>query len=58
MHVPRQAKRICIIGAGPTGLAALKVISETNYFQLGTWSVTAFEARGDVGGVWYACSPT
>jgi len=44
---------IGIIGAGPVGLAALKTVLESPRFQAGKWDVVAFEARGNVGGVWY-----
>lgn len=51
-----SSKRICVIGAGPSGLAALKVISETSQCKAGLWSVVAFEARENIGGIWYAFS--
>ncbi|KAL4067704.1 hypothetical protein V8B97DRAFT_1866203 [Scleroderma yunnanense] len=57
MQVPQPTKRICIIGAGPSGLAALKVLSESTYCRSGTWTVTAFEAREDVGGIWLPALP-
>ncbi|KAG1812143.1 uncharacterized protein BJ212DRAFT_1465252 [Suillus subaureus] len=56
-HDPQCEKRICIIGAGPAGLAALKVISETAYFKSGKWSVIAYETREKVGGVWLPAPP-
>jgi len=43
---------IGIIGAGPAGLAALEVVLESVQFKAGKWDVAAFEARGNVGGVW------
>jgi cation diffusion facilitator CzcD-associated flavoprotein CzcO len=43
---------ICVIGSGAAGLAALKVISETPQVRAGLWSIVAFEARDNVGGVW------
>ena len=46
------SKRICVIGAGPAGLAALKYISQTSYIKTGSWSIVAFESRSKVGGVW------
>ncbi|KAL4067702.1 hypothetical protein V8B97DRAFT_1427837 [Scleroderma yunnanense] len=58
MQVPRPTKRICVIGAGPSGLAALKVLSESTYCRSGTWTVTTFEAREDVGGIWLPTLPT
>ncbi|KAI6099920.1 hypothetical protein EDD16DRAFT_498255 [Pisolithus croceorrhizus] len=51
MHGCQPRKRICVIGAGASGLAALKVISDTSHFKSGTWSVTAFESRESVGGI-------
>lgn len=51
-HDSQCEKRICIIGAGPGGLAALKVISESTYFKSGKWSVIAYETREKVGGIW------
>ncbi|OAX41509.1 FAD/NAD(P)-binding domain-containing protein [Rhizopogon vinicolor AM-OR11-026] len=50
-------KRICVIGAGAGGLAALKVISDTAYFKSGKWSVIAYEARTNVGGIWRPAPP-
>ncbi|KIM46828.1 hypothetical protein M413DRAFT_64018 [Hebeloma cylindrosporum] len=44
---------IGIIGAGPSGLAALKVVLESAQFKAGKWAVVVFEARETVGGVWY-----
>ncbi|KAK0220244.1 hypothetical protein IW262DRAFT_1272962, partial [Armillaria fumosa] len=45
-------KTICIIGAGPTGLAALKTVLDTEQYKTGTYQPTVFEARDQVGGVW------
>ncbi len=45
-------KRICIIGAGPSGLAALKVIRDAEEFKTGIWLPTVFEARDKIGGIW------
>ncbi|KAF8637833.1 hypothetical protein AX17_002463 [Amanita inopinata Kibby_2008] len=50
-------KRICVIGAGPAGLAALKVILDTSQYKSGLWKPIAFEARDNVGGVWLPASP-
>ncbi|OBZ67839.1 Flavin-containing monooxygenase FMO GS-OX5 [Grifola frondosa] len=52
------AKQICIIGAGPTGLAALRVITDTPQYKEGLWEVTAFEARDKIGGIWVPAPPT
>ena len=48
-HKPQT---ICVIGAGPAGLSALKIIRDSSQFREGLWNVTAFEARDNVGGVW------
>ncbi|KAG0705074.1 hypothetical protein DFH29DRAFT_315789 [Suillus ampliporus] len=50
-------KRICVIGAGAGGLAALKVISDSAYFKAGKWSVIAYETRTTVGGIWLPAPP-
>ena len=47
-----QSKRICIIGAGPTGLAALQAVLESPQYSSGQWEPTLFEQKADVGGVW------
>ncbi|TCD65728.1 hypothetical protein EIP91_002257 [Steccherinum ochraceum] len=47
-----EHKDICIIGAGPSGLGALKVLLDHPLFKVGVWEVVAFEARESVGGVW------
>ncbi|KAF9528346.1 hypothetical protein CPB83DRAFT_869524 [Crepidotus variabilis] len=47
-----QDCEIGIIGAGPGGLAALKAVLDSPQFREGSWKVTAFEAREDVGGIW------
>ena len=61
LDIPREPleeeKAICIIGAGPSGLAALKTVLDTPQFKRGIWKPTAYEAREKVGGVWYVyCS--
>ncbi|KAH7908301.1 hypothetical protein BJ138DRAFT_374266 [Hygrophoropsis aurantiaca] len=55
---PIYKKRICVIGAGASGLAALKVISQSDFYKTGQWSVVAFENRTNVGGVWFPAAPT
>lgn len=47
------SKRIAIVGAGPAGLAALRTIVSTPQYQSGIWTVKCFEARDDIGGMWY-----
>ncbi|KAI0366805.1 FAD/NAD(P)-binding domain-containing protein [Pilatotrama ljubarskyi] len=51
-------RNICVIGAGPAGLAAVKIIKDSPQFKEGLWTVTAFEARDKVGGVWLPAPPT
>ncbi|KAJ2925427.1 hypothetical protein H1R20_g11720, partial [Candolleomyces eurysporus] len=46
-------KTIVIIGAGPTGLAALKAVLDTPQCKAGLWKPILFESRATVGGVWY-----
>ncbi|KAI0685182.1 FAD/NAD(P)-binding domain-containing protein [Cytidiella melzeri] len=52
------SKRICVIGAGASGLAALKVIADTPQYKAGLWQPVAFEAREALGGVWLPGPPT
>ena len=52
-QVQQPHKRICVIGAGSSGLTALKVIKETKQYKIGEWSVVAYEARDGIGGIWY-----
>ncbi|KAF9246450.1 hypothetical protein BU15DRAFT_85208 [Melanogaster broomeanus] len=52
-----STKRICIIGAGAAGLAALRAFSQTSYFKTGSWSITAYESRSKVGGIWFPADP-
>ncbi|KAI0819410.1 FAD/NAD(P)-binding domain-containing protein [Trametes gibbosa] len=49
---PTPKNAICVIGAGPTGLGALKIVKDSPDFKAGRWSVTVFEARNSLGGVW------
>jgi len=46
-------KTICIVGAGPVGLAALKSVLDSPQYKAGHWKPSAFESRDDIGGVWY-----
>lgn len=52
---PDISQSICIIGAGPAGLAALKIILDSPQYKAGLWKATAFEARDKVGGIWWGC---
>ncbi|KAI8969403.1 hypothetical protein BD414DRAFT_471171 [Trametes punicea] len=49
--------RICVIGAGPVGLAAVKIIKDSSEFKAGKWKVIAFESRDSLGGIWYPAPP-
>ncbi|KAG6893677.1 hypothetical protein C0992_009116, partial [Termitomyces sp. T32_za158] len=49
-----DAKAICIVGAGPVGLAALKILLDSSQYKSGEWKPSVFEARDDLGGVWCA----
>ena len=44
----RQNKKVLIIGAGPAGLSAARVLSENGF------SVEIFELESQVGGYWTA----
>ncbi|KAF8491106.1 FAD/NAD(P)-binding domain-containing protein [Gautieria morchelliformis] len=52
-----KATRICIIGGGAAGLAALKIFQETVEHQAGLWELVAFEACNELGGVWSPSVP-
>ncbi|KIO21827.1 hypothetical protein M407DRAFT_28594 [Tulasnella calospora MUT 4182] len=45
----QRQKRVAVVGGGPAGLAFLRVFKE---FDL-DWEVVLFEARDEIGGVWY-----
>lgn len=42
-----ESKKIAVVGAGLTGLAALRRLSENKNFKL-----TCFERNYDIGGLW------
>ncbi|KAI0326138.1 FAD/NAD(P)-binding domain-containing protein [Cubamyces sp. BRFM 1775] len=48
-----EIKHICVVGAGPVGLGAVKIVKDAPEFKEGKWTVTAFEARDNLGGIWY-----
>ncbi|GLB42155.1 putative FMO family protein [Lyophyllum shimeji] len=52
-----EEKTICIIGAGPSGLAALKAVLDSPQYKARKWKPTAFEAREAIGGVWLPAPP-
>ncbi|EGN95517.1 hypothetical protein SERLA73DRAFT_186564 [Serpula lacrymans var. lacrymans S7.3] len=56
-HDVIPTKRICVIGAGPAGLAAAKVIADSPQYRAGSWSLTVYEERINVGGVWLPAEP-
>jgi dimethylaniline monooxygenase (N-oxide forming) len=41
-----EARRVCVIGAGMSGLAALDALTRAGY------EVTCYEAGSAVGGMW------
>ncbi|KAI8969411.1 FAD/NAD-P-binding domain-containing protein [Trametes punicea] len=51
-------RSICVVGAGPSGLAAVKIVKDSQQYKDGLWTVTAFEARDDIGGIWLPAPPT
>jgi len=51
---PFEVKRICIVGAGPTGLAAAKYLLAEEAFD----KIDVFDQQSSSGGVWqvlHAC---
>lgn len=50
-------RRICVVGAGVAGLAALKVIKERPEYINLEWSVTVYERQSQLGGVWRPSPP-
>jgi len=42
-------KRVAVIGAGPSGLAAVRALADENTFD----TIKLFERRSEVGGIWY-----
>lgn len=43
-----MVKRVCVIGAGPAGLASLRYLTENP----GAFEVVAFEQTANIGGTW------
>src|SRR5258707_4040864 len=51
------AKRVAIVGAGPSGISALKAfITGLPEEARRTWQIVVFEKRDDIGGIWYDSS--
>ncbi|CAL1699492.1 unnamed protein product [Somion occarium] len=51
-NVDSPVKDICIIGGGPSGLAALRILHDHPLYKAGRWRAVAYEAREDLGGIW------
>lgn len=47
-----QIRTVAVIGAGPSGLSAVKALDEEKTFD----SIRVFERRDRVGGTWYVDS--
>jgi cation diffusion facilitator CzcD-associated flavoprotein CzcO len=41
-------RRVAVVGAGPSGLAAVRALSDENVFD----TIRVFERRDRVGGIW------
>ncbi|KAJ5775154.1 uncharacterized protein N7511_000165 [Penicillium nucicola] len=48
MSLPNPIRRVAVIGAGPSGLAAVKYLLAENHFD----QIEVFEQRSSVGGAW------
>ncbi|TFK49540.1 FAD/NAD(P)-binding domain-containing protein [Heliocybe sulcata] len=48
----RPSKRVCVVGAGTAGLAALKALLDLPEDVRDGWQIDVFEQRHDVGGLW------
>jgi NADPH-dependent glutamate synthase beta subunit-like oxidoreductase len=55
--VPTAGKSIAIVGAGGAGLAALDTLLQYKAAHQANWTITLFEQRHDVGGVWRVSLP-
>lgn len=47
-------RRVAVIGAGPSGLSAVRALSDENVFD----TIRLFERRDRVGGIWYVEHPS
>ncbi|KAF9467823.1 hypothetical protein BDZ94DRAFT_1318375 [Collybia nuda] len=54
----KNAKTICIIGAGAAGLISLKTILDTHQYKSGEWKPTVYESRDRIGGTWVPSPPS
>jgi cation diffusion facilitator CzcD-associated flavoprotein CzcO len=45
----KEYKSVAVIGSGPSGLSAVKALSEEKKFDV----IKVFERRAQVGGTWY-----
>ncbi|PWY79637.1 FAD/NAD(P)-binding domain-containing protein [Aspergillus heteromorphus CBS 117.55] len=54
MVLSKQIRRVAVIGAGPSGLAAVKYLLAEKHFE----RVDVFEKRSSAGGVWNYCPGT
>lgn len=48
--MPPVRKRVAVIGAGPSGLSAVRALSQEGTFD----TIRVFERRHKIGGTWYA----
>lgn len=46
--MPQKISRVAVIGTGPSGLSAVKALSDENVFE----TIRVFERRDRVGGIW------
>lgn len=50
MSSKTSTRTVAVIGAGPSGLSAVKALDEEKVFS----TIRVFERRDKVGGTWYA----
>lgn len=43
---------IVIVGGGAAGLACLQAILETGEYRSSNWTVSLYEERNNIGGIW------
>ena len=49
MSIEKKIRSVAVIGTGPSGLSAVKALSEEKAFDV----IRVFERRDRVGGTWY-----